>query len=119
MCGLAGELRFDQEFADIQTVAEMTAALSRRGPDGEGIFSLGGRCFGHRRLSIMDLSHRAHQPFIDNLLGLGVVFNGAIYNYPELRRELQAKGYQFVSSGDTEVIIKAWHAWGPKALDRF
>jgi asparagine synthase (glutamine-hydrolysing) len=97
----------------------MTDAQSRRGPDGEGIFSLGGRCFGHRRLSIMDLSNRAHQPFIDNSLGMGVVFNGAIYNHHELREELRAAGYQFVSSGDTEVIIKAWHAWGPKALDRF
>src|SRR5690606_17844430 len=48
-----------------------------------------------------------------------IVFNGAIYNYPELRKELQEKGYQFASTGDTEVIIKAWHAWGPQALERF
>ncbi len=119
MCGIAGELRFDQQFADIRAVADMAEAQSRRGPDGEGIFSLGSRCFGHRRLSIMDLSQRAHQPFIDNLLGMGVVFNGAIYNHHELRAELTGMGYQFVSNGDTEVIIKAWHAWGPKALDRF
>jgi asparagine synthase (glutamine-hydrolysing) len=119
MCGIAGQLRFDNQFADVRAVADMTDAQSRRGPDGQGIFSLGGRCFGHRRLSIMDLSNRAHQPFIDNTLGMGVVFNGAIYNHHELREELSAAGYQFVSSGDTEVIIKAWHAWGPKALDRF
>ncbi|WP_334189342.1 N-acetylglutaminylglutamine amidotransferase [Noviherbaspirillum sp.] len=119
MCGIAGELRFDQQFADIRAVADMAEAQSRRGPDGEGIFSLGSRCFGHRRLSIMDLSQRAHQPFIDNLLGMGVVFNGAIYNHHELRAELIGMGYQFVSNGDTEVIIKAWHAWGPKSLDRF
>lgn len=119
MCGIAGELRFDQKFADIRVVADMAEAQSRRGPDGEGIFSLGSRCFGHRRLSIMDLSQRAHQPFIDNLLGMGIVFNGAIYNHHELRAELIGMGYQFVSNGDTEVIIKAWHAWGPKALDRF
>ncbi|HEV2612161.1 MAG TPA: N-acetylglutaminylglutamine amidotransferase [Noviherbaspirillum sp.] len=119
MCGIAGELRFDQKFADIRVVADMAEAQSRRGPDGEGIFSMGSRCFGHRRLSIMDLSQRAHQPFIDNLLGMGVVFNGAIYNHHELRAELTGMGYQFVSNGDTEVIIKAWHAWGPKALDRF
>ncbi len=119
MCGISGELRFDQKFADVQSVLRMTASQSRRGPDGEGIFSLGPRCFGHRRLSIMDLSYRAHQPFIDNLLGLGIVFNGAIYNHHELREELTAAGYQFASSGDTEVIIKAWHAWGPKCLQRF
>lgn len=119
MCGIAGQLRFDKQFADVRMVADMTDAQSRRGPDGEGIFSLGGRCFGHRRLSIMDLSNRAHQPFVDNTLGMGIVFNGAIYNHHELREELTAKGYQFASTGDTEVIIKAWHAWGPKALDRF
>ncbi|WP_151636179.1 N-acetylglutaminylglutamine amidotransferase [Noviherbaspirillum aerium] len=119
MCGIAGEIRFDQQFADVRTVVDMTEAQSRRGPDGEGIFSLGPRCFGHRRLSIMDLSHRAHQPFVDNQLGMGIVFNGAIYNHHELREELKGAGYQFASTGDTEVIIKAWHAWGPKALDRF
>jgi asparagine synthase (glutamine-hydrolysing) len=119
MCGIAGEIRFDQHFADVRTVVDMTEAQSRRGPDGEGIFSLGPRCFGHRRLSIMDLSHRAHQPFVDNQLGMGIVFNGAIYNHHELREELKGAGYQFASTGDTEVIIKAWHAWGPKALDRF
>ena len=119
MCGIAGELRFDGEFADVRTVVEMTESQSRRGPDGEGLFSLGPRCFGHRRLSVMDLSLRAHQPFVDNGLGLGIVFNGAIYNHHELRRELAARGYEFSSTGDTEVILKAWHAWGPKALERF
>ncbi len=119
MCGLSGEIRFDHQFADVHAVARMTAAQSRRGPDGEGIFSLGPRCFGHRRLSIMDLSFRAHQPFVDNQTGLGVVFNGAIYNHHELREELTRSGYQFVSSGDTEVIVKAWHAWGPACLQRF
>lgn len=119
MCGIAGEIRFDSQFAEIKKVAEMTDAQARRGPDGEGIFSLGPRCFGHRRLSIMDLSMRAHQPFVDNLLGLGIVFNGAIYNHHELRAELISAGYQFASTGDTEVIIKAWHAWGAKCLDRF
>jgi asparagine synthase (glutamine-hydrolysing) len=119
MCGIARELRFDKKFADAATVVRMAESQARRGPDGEGIFSLGSRCFGHRRLSIMDLSQRAHQPFIDNLLGMGIVFNGAIYNHHELRDELKGKGYQFISTGDTEVIIKAWHAWGPAALDRF
>lgn len=119
MCGLSGEIRFDSQFADIQSVARMSSLMANRGPDGEGIYSLGARCFGHRRLSIMDLSYRAHQPFIDNQLGLGIVFNGAIYNHHALRQELTEAGYQFVSTGDTEVIIKAWHAWGPNCLDRF
>lgn len=96
----------------------MTDAQSRRGPNGQGLFGLGARCFGHRRLAIMDLSDRAHQPFVDNELGLGIVFNGAIYNHHALRRELADKGYRFASTGDTEVILKAWHAWGPASLDR-
>ena len=118
MCGIAGELRFDNQFADVATVVRMAESQARLGPDGEGIFSLGTRCFGHRRLAIMDLSQRAHQPFVDNMLGMGIVFNGAIYNHHELRAELTGMGYQFASTGDTEVIIKAWHAWGPASLDR-
>ena len=88
MCGIAGELRFDGQLADVHAVFDITRAQARRGPNGQGFYSLGGRCFGHRRLSIMDLSERAHQPFVDNMLGLGVVFNGAIYNHHELREEL-------------------------------
>lgn len=105
--------------ADLHAVADMTRDQARRGPNGEGLFGLGARAFGHRRLRIMDLSQRAHQPFVDNDLGLGVVFNGAIYNHHELRQELAGKGYRFASTGDTEVVLKAWHAWGPAALDRF
>ena len=118
MCGIAGELRFDNRFADVATVVRMAESQARRGPDGEGIYSLGTRCFGHRRLAIMDLSQRAHQPFVDNMLGMGIVFNGAIYNHHALRAELGGMGYRFASTGDTEVIIKAWHAWGPASLDR-
>jgi len=119
MCGIAGEIRFDGQYADIAAVARMTRAQAARGPDGEGIHGMGARCFGHRRLRIMDLSPRANQPFVDPALGLGIVFNGAVYNHHALREELAALGYQFVSSGDTEVILKAWHAWGPAALQRF
>ncbi|MCM5682251.1 N-acetylglutaminylglutamine amidotransferase [Schlegelella sp. S2-27] len=118
MCGIAGEIRYDGRTADTLTVAAMTAAQQRRGPDSEGLFSIGPRSFGHRRLSIMDLSARAHQPFVDNTTGLGIVFNGAIYNHHELRRELGALGHSFSSTGDTEVILKAWHQWGPQSLQR-
>ncbi|QGX39653.1 N-acetylglutaminylglutamine amidotransferase [Permianibacter aggregans] len=118
MCGIAGEIRFDGRMADIRTVTAMTETMADRGPDSNGYFTQGPRAFGHQRLRIMDLSERSHQPFIDTDLGLGVVFNGAIYNHPQLRIELKNKGYNFVSTGDTEVIIKAWHCWGEKALDR-
>jgi asparagine synthase (glutamine-hydrolysing) len=74
---------------------------------------------GHRRLKIIDVSEKAEQPMTDPVLGLTIAFNGCIYNYPALRAELEGLGYRFFSSGDTEVILKAWHAWGMECVDRF
>jgi asparagine synthase (glutamine-hydrolysing) len=96
----------------------MTARLERRGPDHEGSYSDGPLAFGHRRLAIIDLSTRANQPMVDQELGLALVFNGTIYNYPELRETLKREGYHFYSEGDSEVILKAWHAWGERSVDR-
>ncbi len=90
----------------------MNAQQQARGPDSGGVFAQGAQAWGHRRLKIMDLSESAQQPMVDPELGLGIVFNGAIYNHPELRRELEARGYRFYSHGDTEVLLKAYHAWG-------
>ncbi|PKN44065.1 MAG: N-acetylglutaminylglutamine amidotransferase, partial [Deltaproteobacteria bacterium HGW-Deltaproteobacteria-17] len=97
----------------------MTRALTRRGPDDEGFFSEGPAAFGHRRLSIIDLSAAAHQPMLDRELHLVLVFNGTIYNYRELRQELEELGYAFFSQGDSEVILKAYHAWGEKCVEHF
>ena len=119
MCGIAGEIRFDEKFANSEAVSRITASLAPRGPDGCGIVQQGRFCFGHRRLKIIDLSERAAQPMVDSQLGLTIAFNGCIYNYPELRAELEAKGYSFFSHGDTEVILKAWHAWGAECVQRF
>ena len=113
MCGLAGFLGGEwQGGADetIQIVSGMSGALVHRGPDDAGSWYGGPVAFGHRRLSIIDLSARSHQPMIDEELSL--VFNGAIYNYRELRAELQARGHHFASGGDTEVILKAYREWG-------
>lgn len=118
MCGLAGELRFDGAPVDTQALERMTQHQQRRGPDSFGLSVSPERGFGHRRLKIMDLSDAAQQPMVDPLLGLGVVFNGAIYNHGELRKELQAKGYFFYSQGDTEVLLKAYHAWGERFVER-
>jgi len=118
MCGICGELRLDGTPADLDAVARMMGPLTRRGPDHGGSYSDGALAFGHRRLSIIDLSVRANQPMVDQGLGLALVFNGTIYNYPELRRELSALGYHFFSDGDTEVILKAWHAWGEDCVAR-
>ena len=118
MCGLCGELRFDGKPADLGAIQRMTARLERRGPDHGGTYSDGPLGFGHRRLAIIDLSEHANQPMVDQELGLALVFNGTIYNYPSLREELKGKGYHFYSSGDTEVILKAWHAWGEACVER-
>jgi asparagine synthase (glutamine-hydrolysing) len=119
MCGIAGEIRFDGRFADTAVVSRMAECLARRGPDGSGIHAQGPVALGHRRLKIIDLSNHAAQPMVDPELGLSLVFNGCIYNYPELREELSAKGYRFFSHGDTEVILKAFHAWGAECVKRF
>lgn len=97
----------------------MMDAIAPRGPDGAGLVIHGNAALGHRRLSIIDLSEKARQPMVDAELGLTIAFNGCIYNYPELRKELEAKGYRFFSHGDTEVILKAWHAWGTECVRRF
>ncbi|OLU27810.1 N-acetylglutaminylglutamine amidotransferase [Pseudomonas sp. PA27(2017)] len=118
MCGIAGELRFDNQPADLAAVERITHHLAPRGPDAHGFHSRGPVAFGHRRLKIMDLAEASGQPMIDNDLGLSMVFNGAIYNYPELRTELERLGYRFFSGGDTEVLLKGYHAWGADLLPK-
>ncbi|WP_152044855.1 N-acetylglutaminylglutamine amidotransferase [Aureimonas psammosilenae] len=119
MCGICGEIRFDGEQASAERLSRMSGCLQARGPDGAGLILRGRVGFAHRRLKIIDLTEKAEQPMTDPDLGLTVAFNGCIYNYPELRRELEGKGYRFFSTGDTEVIIKAFHAWGPDCVRRF
>ncbi|MEW6461844.1 N-acetylglutaminylglutamine amidotransferase [Ectopseudomonas khazarica] len=118
MCGIAGELRFDRRPADLAAVERITHHLAPRGPDAHGFHSQGPVALGHRRLKIMDLAEASGQPMIDSDLGLSMVFNGAIYNYPELRAELEALGYRFFSGGDTEVLLKGYHAWGEQLLPK-
>jgi asparagine synthase (glutamine-hydrolysing) len=80
---------------------------------------MGRVAFGHRRLKILDLSECGAQPMVDSELGLTVVFNGLIYNYREIRHELEGHGYRFFSTTDTEVLLKAFHRWGPACVERF
>ena len=119
MCGICGEIRFDGRSADVAAVARMTSAMVSRGPDSDGIVAHGAVAFGHRRLSIIDLSAHGAQPMVDSDLGLTLVFNGCIYNYKELRSELVAAGYRFFSTADSEVLIKAFHRWGARCVERF
>jgi len=96
----------------------MVCALEPRGPDGAGVVLRDHVALGQRRLEIFDLSEHAQQPMVDSDLGLTLVHNGAIYNYLELRKELEDLGYRFFSDGDTEVVLKAYHAWGADCVHR-
>jgi asparagine synthase (glutamine-hydrolysing) len=118
VCGICGELRLDGAPPDLGSLASMMEQLQRRGPDHGGSYSDGALAMGHRRLAIIDLSIRSNQPMVDPDLGLTLVFNGTIYNYRELRRELAAMGYRFFSDGDSEAILKAYHAWGEGCVER-
>lgn len=113
MCGICGELNFRQA-AGLDAVKRMLPLLAQRGPDFEDSWQQDRIALGHRRLAIIDLSANSNQPMVDNELGLTIVFNGAIYNYPELRQQFIAEGYVFSSEGDTEVILKAYHKWGER-----
>jgi asparagine synthase (glutamine-hydrolysing) len=119
MCGVCGEIRWDGQSADVAAVTRMTGAMVTRGPDSDGVVAHGPVALGHRRLSIIDLSARGAQPMVDSDLGLTLVFNGCIYNYQELRAELEAAGYRFFSAADSEVVIKAFHRWGTHCVERF
>ena len=118
MCGICGELRFDGSTADMSAIVRMSETIAQRGPDHAGVFSDGPLAFGHRRLAIIDLTTSADQPMVDQELKLVLVFNGTIYNYKELRAELVAMGYRFFSQSDSEVILKAYHAWGADCVQR-
>jgi asparagine synthase (glutamine-hydrolysing) len=118
MCGIAGEFRFDSAPPGADTMARMLARLARRGPDAEGQYGDGAVRLGHRRLAIIDLSEKSGQPMLDAATGTALVFNGMIYNYPELRAELIALGHTFRSDGDTEVILRAYLQWGEQCVER-
>jgi len=118
MCGICGEVSFENDAAGGSLVAMMQRMWSR-GPDAGGTFSQDRVAFGHRRLSIIDLAATSQQPMVDPELGLAIVFNGCIYNFRQLRSVLAAKGYRFFSQGDTEVILKAYKEWGPRCVERF
>ncbi|MCV7279533.1 N-acetylglutaminylglutamine amidotransferase [Mycolicibacterium flavescens] len=118
MCGATGEVRLDGLTPDIAAVSAMAEAMTPRGPDSAGAWSQGRVALGHRRLKIIDLTEAGGQPMLDSELGLAVAWNGCIYNYKQLRRELSEQGYRFFSHSDTEVLLKAYHHWGDRFVDR-
>src|SRR5262249_2861685 len=111
MCGLACVMRWDGRL-EAEAVRQMTDVLVHRGPDDSGLFLSGPVGFGFRRLAILDLSPAAHQPMTTPDGRFTIVFNGEIYNYVELRKELMSHGHSFRSTGDSEVLLRAWAEWG-------
>ena len=120
MCGIAGFIDFNKK-SDREKLEEMTDTMVNRGPDDSGYFFMENGFsqigLGHRRLSIIDLSPNGHQPMGFN--NLTIVFNGEIYNFSEIKKELEKEGYDFFSSSDTEVILKAYHKWGVSSVNKF
>jgi asparagine synthase (glutamine-hydrolysing) len=118
MCGICGQFNF-KSLAPVrrQDIVAMTESIRHRGPDDEGYYLSGPLGFGFRRLSIIDLAG-GHQPMSDPEETVWVVFNGEIYNFRELRRELESHGYVFRTNSDTEVIIHGYKQWGDEVLNR-
>ena len=119
MCGIAGVLNFNSQPVPSSILRNMNDAISHRGPDGEGQWIEDNVGLGHRRLAIIDLSSAGQQPMISADHRFILSYNGEVYNFPELRSELERLGYWFRSHTDTEVVLYALAAWGVKAFDRF
>jgi len=120
MCGIAGIFHPDiPKPVDPARVSAMADALAHRGPDDSGVWTAPGVGLGHRRLSIIDLSDAAAQPMLTPDRRIALSYNGEIYNFREVRAELEAKGHDFRTESDTEVILAGWRQWGPDCLSRF
>ena len=120
MCGIAGIFNSQGvATAGLDWVNRMNAIQAHRGPDDVGVYQDAFCILGHRRLSIIDLSKDGHQPFQSDDGRYQLVYNGEIYNYIELRYELKQLGWQFRTRTDTEVLLKAYLAYGKKCLSRF
>jgi len=119
MCGICGEFSFGGVALSTATTKKMSQSLAKRGPDATGIWATPKVVFGHRRLQIVDLSEHSAQPMVDNSLKLTIVYNGMLYNYRQLKDELEKKGYRFISTGDTEVVLKSFAEWGPLCVKKF
>jgi asparagine synthase (glutamine-hydrolysing) len=119
MCGIAGFVNFSGEPGSRDVLKSMTDVIAHRGPDGEGQSVNGPAGLGHRRLAIIDLSEAAAQPMTTEDGRFTISYNGEVYNFRELRKELAKAGCSFRSQSDTEVVLNAWATWGVEALDRF
>lgn len=119
MCGIAGFVNLDGSNAEARRLQAMSRAIAHRGPDGDGIWLERGVALAHRRLAVLDLTSAATQPMMSKCERYIISYNGEIYNFRELARELELGGVKFRSSGDTEVVVEAIAAWGDEAFSKF
>jgi asparagine synthase (glutamine-hydrolysing) len=119
MCRIVGKVSREGEDGSERGLKAMLNSVKHGGPDDEGIYIDGAVALGHRRLSIIDLSTAGHQPMMSVSSDLVISYNGEIYNYLDLKNELQSEGFSFKTQTDTEVILAAYQNWGTKAFDRF
>ncbi len=119
MCGIVGEFNLDGRSVSPVGLRRMTHTLAHRGPDGEGFYIDNFIGLGHRRLAIIDLSPAGHQPMLTADRQYAITYNGELYNFQELRAELQGLGHRFISRSDTEVVLNAYVQWGPDCVHRF
>ena len=119
MCGITGLVHTNNAPVSPVLLKKMTDSIAHRGPDGDGHWIEGNVGIGHRRLAVIDLSPAGHQPMTSEDNRYVLSYNGEIYNFRELRAELESKGYWFRSQTDTEVVLNAFAEWGKKALNRF
>ena len=119
MCGVIGILNLDRAPAPRAVVERMTDSLAHRGPDNRGVHMDGALGLGHRRLAVIDLTPSARQPMASGDGRYVLAYNGTVYNFKELRRELEGKGHVFRSRGDSEVVLEALAEWGAEAVRRF
>lgn len=119
MCGITGMFNVRGKPVSVNTLRKMTGIVSHRGPDDEGYWLESFIGFGHRRLAVIDLSPLAHQPMQSDDGNLVITYNGEVYNFQELRAELETMGHRFRSKSDTEVVLNAYRQWGRECLHKF
>jgi asparagine synthase (glutamine-hydrolysing) len=118
MCGIAGWLAWNKP-KNVEVVKSMIDRMVHRGPDAEGVLDFGPIILGHRRLSVIDVSVGNNQPMVDRSGRFAITYNGEIYNFQAIRKELEADGSIFFTAGDTEVVLEAYKVWGDECLERF
>lgn len=119
MCGFVAEIRFDENVVDQEALIQRASMIHHRGPDDDGVYNCGWAGLAFKRLSILDLSSAGHQPMTTPNGRYVIVFNGEVYNFKELRSELESHGFSFISNSDTEVVLSCFEKWGIDAPARF